>query len=410
MPDHDSVAAIDQAVADGVDVINFSISGTLTNFRDPVEIAFMYAADAGVFVAASAGNSGPTTSTVAHPGPWLTTVAAGTHNRDGNGSVTLGNGVTYFGASVATAVGPAPLIDSTAAGLPGADPTQVALCYLVGGRRHRARPGQGRRQDRGLRSRRDARVNKSLAVQEAGGVGMVLVNTSANSLNADFHFVPTVHLQNTDRAAVKAYAATDGRTATINQATIIYDRARAVHGVVLLAWPAARRRRRPAEARPDCAGPGHPRGRGASGQQRRVVRPVQRYVDVEPARRRPRGAVEGGAPELVADGDQVGADDHRNDVLDGGISEHQLDLPPGRGHVKPNSALDPGLVYDSGWNDWLAFICATQPQGLDATCNALWSLGYSKDPSDFNSPSIAIGDLAGVQTVKRKVTNVSGGR
>ena len=96
----DSVAAIDQAVADGVDVINFSISGSQTNFRDPVEIAFLFAADAGVFVAASAGNSGPTTSTVAHPGPWLTTVAAGTHNRNGEGSVTLGNGATYAGASV----------------------------------------------------------------------------------------------------------------------------------------------------------------------------------------------------------------------------------------------------------------------------------------------------------------------
>ena len=57
---------------------------------------------------------------------------------------------------------------------------------------------------------------------EAGGVGMILVNTSANSLNADFHFVPTVHLQNTDRAAVKAYAATPGATATINQARCTY--------------------------------------------------------------------------------------------------------------------------------------------------------------------------------------------
>ena len=79
----DLVAAIDQAVADGVDVINYSISGTPTNFRDPVEIAFLYAARAGIFVAASAGNSGPATATVAHPRPWITTVAAGTHNRNG---------------------------------------------------------------------------------------------------------------------------------------------------------------------------------------------------------------------------------------------------------------------------------------------------------------------------------------
>jgi hypothetical protein len=52
---------------------------------------------------------------------------------------------------------------------------------------------------------------------------MVLVNTSVSSLNADFHFVPTVHLQSTDRAAVKAYAATPGATASINQATIVYN-------------------------------------------------------------------------------------------------------------------------------------------------------------------------------------------
>ncbi len=114
----DLVAAIDQAVSDGVDVINYSISGTQTNFADPAEIAFLYAAGAGIFVATSAGNNGPDEATVAHPGPWHTTVAAGTHNREIQGSVTLGNGTTYHGASVAIKAGPAPLIDSTAAGLP----------------------------------------------------------------------------------------------------------------------------------------------------------------------------------------------------------------------------------------------------------------------------------------------------
>ena len=54
----DLVAAIDPAVADGVDVINYSVSGTQTNFLDPVEVSFLFAADAGIFVAASAGNSG----------------------------------------------------------------------------------------------------------------------------------------------------------------------------------------------------------------------------------------------------------------------------------------------------------------------------------------------------------------
>ncbi len=55
----DSVAAIDAAVSDGVDVLNYSISGTQDNPIDPVELAYMYAADAGVFVANSAGNTEP---------------------------------------------------------------------------------------------------------------------------------------------------------------------------------------------------------------------------------------------------------------------------------------------------------------------------------------------------------------
>ena len=67
-----------------------------------------------------------------------------------------------------------------------------------------------------------ARVDKSLAVQQAGGVGMVLYNPSPSSLNADFHFVPTVHVDATAGAAIKAYAATPGATATINESTVVY--------------------------------------------------------------------------------------------------------------------------------------------------------------------------------------------
>jgi hypothetical protein len=80
----------------------------------------------------------------------------------------------------------------------------------------------------------------------------------------------------------------------------------------------------------------------------------------------------------------------------------------GAGHVRPNYALDPGLVFDHSWNDWLAFLCGTTNALSASTCNTLRNLGYSTDPSDVNVASIAIGDMAGVQTVKRKVTNVGG--
>ena len=54
------------------------------------------------------------------------------------------------------------------------------------------------------------RVAKSKAVKDAGGVGMVLVNITAGSLDSDFHAVPTVHLDEVAAPEVKVYAATPG--------------------------------------------------------------------------------------------------------------------------------------------------------------------------------------------------------
>jgi subtilisin family serine protease len=400
----DLVAAIDQAVADGVDVINYSISGTLTNFADPAEISFLFAARAGVYVAASAGNSGPTTSTVAHPSPWITTVAAGTHNRSGQGSVTLGDGATYFGASLATAV-TAPLIDSTAAGLPGADPAQVALCYSSADGGNVLDPalvaGKIVICDRGV----TARVNKSLAVQEAGGVGMILVNTSPSSLNADFHFIPTVHLADTNRAAVKAYAATPGATATINQATVTYTEP--------APFTASFSSRGPLRAgngdllKPDVIAPGQdilaavaPPGNagrdfnlysGTSMSSPHVAGLAALLKDLHPD----------WSPMAIKSALMTTG----YDVLDATSVTNKI-FRQGAGHVQPNSAADPGLVYNAGWNDWLAFLCGTTSAVGASTCNALTGMGYSTDPSNLNVASIAIGDLAGVQTVKRAVTNV----
>jgi len=402
----DLVAAIDQAVADGVDVINYSISGSSTNFRDAVEISFLYAADAGVFVAASAGNSGPATSTVAHPSPWITTVAAGTHNRNGAGSVTLGNSVTYSGASVATAVGPAPLIDSTAAGLAGADPTQLALCYGEADGAVVLDPAKVAGKivvcQRGV----IARVNKSLAVLNAGGVGMILFNSPDSSLNADFHFVPTVHVGLADGLAIKAYAATAGATATINQATIVFNTPAPLTATFSSRGPL--RAGNGDLLKPDVIAPGQdilaavaPPGNagrdfdlysGTSMSSPHVAGLGALMKDLHPD----------WSPMMIKSALMTTA----YDVLDGPNTNPLVIFRQGAGHVRPNSAGDPGLVFNSGWNDWLAFICSTQPQGLDATCNALWGAGYSKDPSNFNIASIAIGDLAGVQTVTRKVTNV----
>lgn len=78
-----TVAAVDDALETGVNVINYSISGGSNPYGDPVELAFLAATEAGIFVSTSAGNAGDTTgySSVAHRSPWVATVAAATHSR-----------------------------------------------------------------------------------------------------------------------------------------------------------------------------------------------------------------------------------------------------------------------------------------------------------------------------------------
>jgi hypothetical protein len=78
----DSMAAIDQAVADGV--INFSIGGSSTSFASLDAVAFLFAANAGVHVATSAGNSGPDRDTVGAPAvvPSITSVGAVNDNQN----------------------------------------------------------------------------------------------------------------------------------------------------------------------------------------------------------------------------------------------------------------------------------------------------------------------------------------
>ncbi len=81
-PNVSTLASIDQVVADGiVDVINYSIGGGTSPWNQAISLAFLNAVDAGVFVSASAGNSGPGPDTMGHLQPWVASVAAASHNR-----------------------------------------------------------------------------------------------------------------------------------------------------------------------------------------------------------------------------------------------------------------------------------------------------------------------------------------
>jgi subtilisin family serine protease len=227
------VAAMEQAVIDGVDVINYSIGGSAANpWNDLDSETFLAARQAGVFVATSAGNSGPAPGSMGSPGnsPWLLTVGASTHNRrlnstlsgltrDGGGS--LGS---LLGKSLATGYGPARIV--YAGDYPNAndDDGDPALClepYPAG-----TFTGEIVVCDRG-----DAgRVAKGENVLQGGAGGYVLANDAANdrSLSADAHVLPAVHIAYADGVALKDWlAAGSNHQATISGTIVDIDIAHA---------------------------------------------------------------------------------------------------------------------------------------------------------------------------------------
>ncbi len=200
----DLVAGIDAAVADGVDVINYSIGDGDPDYLDSDDVAFLFARQAGVFVAASAGNDGPDASTVDHGGPWLTTVAASTQNRSWVGTVTLSNRQTYKGISITGALSSTALVDGAKAGSEGCL-TGLNAALVTG----KIVVCEGSY----------SRAARSRAVKEAGGVGMVLYTAAeTDTLMSDTHHVPTVHVKRSSGLAIKAYIASAGASASASLA------------------------------------------------------------------------------------------------------------------------------------------------------------------------------------------------
>lgn len=182
----DLVAAIDQATADRVDVLNLAVGGP--NGVDTVELALLGATEAGVVVVAAAGNDG-VDSFAAHPSPWVITVGA-TTGPARTGTVTAGDLALRGRMAADATIGEAPLVYAADAAAPGVAPADARVCR-AGSLDARVAADAVVVCERG----ENGRVTKSRAVRRADGVGMILVNTHRDgSRDADLHSVPTVHL------------------------------------------------------------------------------------------------------------------------------------------------------------------------------------------------------------------------
>ncbi|MFM9437709.1 subtilisin family serine protease [Janthinobacterium sp. CG_23.3] len=410
----DNVAAIEKAVKDGVHVINYSISGG-SAINDPVEQAFLHASNAGVFVAVSAGNAGPANS-VAHVSPWLTTVAASTHNRYGEASILLANGQRYTGGSMTGKALPnSPMIRAEDAGLAGADAGRLALCYSAAANGQVALLDPAKVAGKIVTCTRgsNGRTDKSQAVQDAGGVGMVLVDNGAG-LAADVHVVPSVHVSAADGALIRSYAQSAGALGAISKFVVVPGPLPAP--VVANFSSRGPNRYDPNTLKPDVAAPGVDILAGltpalSKEQQAAVISgalvpppfwglyqgtsmasPHVAGLAALLRQAHPTWSPAAIKSALMTTGSATLADNQAGDLR--GV----LPFAQGAGQITPNKATDPGLVYDASLLDYKKYMCGA---GMAGECATGSMPGYN-----LNLPSISVGNVLGAQTVSRRVTNV----
>lgn len=399
----DLLAAIDQAVADGVDVINYSIGGgSATTVLAPEDISFFNAAAAGVFVATSAGNSGPDPVTADHASPWYATVAASTIPT-WEGTVRLGeegdtSAAQFAGASVSVGFGDTisgPSVFAGDAGLAGAETPN--LC-LLGSLDPAKVTGKIVVCDRGS----NARVEKSQAVEEAGGIGMILTNVTPASLDNDFHTVPTVHVADTARAAVLEYV----QGGTDRVVTLIGENVTGIETPVPQVAGFSSRGPMLADGsdviKPDITAPGVA-----------ILAATENGIDEDPTFGILSGTsmssphVAGLAALYLGEHPQATPAEVKSammttayDTVDAAGDAVTDPFTQGAGHTDPTKYFEPGLLYLNGPADWAAYL-----QGL-----GLRDFGVDPiDPSDLNLPSIGVGALGAPQTVTRTITATEAG-
>ena len=399
----DSAAAIDQAVEDGVDVINFSIGGSSTFFVAPDDIAFLFAADAGVFVATSNGNAGPGPQTTGTPAgvPWLTSVGATQDDGVFNLGVTANAPASVAGEYVAVEgdsdVALADTGNITANVTLASDITACGPIDPISGIALVSR---------GVCAFTD-KYNNAAA---AGASAIIVFNDGADPTRIDPFImfapgttIPGVMISFNDGIAL---ASVSGLNMSLNPN-------KKVSAANRIAEFSSRGPNggAPDVIKPDVSAPGVSILAAESGASGELFQSISGTSMASPHVAGAFALIKQVHPDWTpAQARSALMTTARQDLKKTFGDEAADPFDIGAGEIVPLRAMDPGLTYDAGIFDYAAFSCDNNvPLIDDAFCADLVAAGFPTDGSDLNLPSIGIAELIGTQTVTRTVTSVAEG-
>ena len=420
----DLANAIDSAVADGVHIINYSVGSSMLQINAPDDIALMNATKAGVLAVVAAGNEGPNLGTIGSPagGPWAITVAAST--RDGETSVDamqIDAPPSIAGKyAVKEANFTPPLRDS--------DPIEAELVLADD---DDDAGGTGTTADACEPLVNDSEIDGNIAFIERGGcnfdlkiqhagdagaVAAVVYSIAGDPIvmngNAALVDIPAVMIGQADGNLIVAEIEAGNTVTAVLEKSLLLTEPET--GNMMATFSA----RGPGPVRdivkPDVTAPGvnilagftpetansMPDETFAYLSGTSMSTPHVAGVAALLMQARPDWG-----PSVVKSALMTSA---RQDLVqsDGESVANPFDY--GAGHIVPNAALNPGLVYDVSDDEFDAFACGFDSPAVPETrCDELANAGVSFAPEDLNQPSIGLARLANEQTVTRRVTNVS---
>ncbi|XP_048132951.1 subtilisin-like protease SBT2.5 isoform X2 [Rhodamnia argentea] len=457
----DVVAAIDQAVYDGVDILSLSVgpnsppTSIRSTFLNPFDATLLSAVKAGVFVAQAAGNGGPFPKTLVSYSPWITSVVAAIDDRRYKNHLMLGNGKILPGIGLSPSTQPNRtftlvaandvLLDSSVMKYSPSDCQRPEVLnknlvqgnILLCGYSFNFVTGTASIKKVSETAKSLGAIGFVLAVENVSpgtkfdpvpvGVPGVLITDVSKSMDLiDYYNVsttrdwtgrvksfkaigsigdglmPILH-KSAPQVALFSARGPNIKDFSFQEADLLKPDILAPGSLIWAAWSPN------GTDEPNYVGEGFAMMSGTSMAAPHIAGIAalvkQKHPHWSPASIK--SALMTTSTKLDRAGRPLQAQQYSETEAMKLVTATPFDY--GSGHVNPRAALDPGLVFDAGYNDYLGFLCTTP--GIDiheiknytnSPCN--YSMGH---PSNLNSPSITVAHLVRTQTVTRTVTNVA---